>query len=253
MTAVDAILLLAAFVGGVLNSVAGGGSFFTFPALVFAGVPPIAANATSTVALWPGSLASGLAYRQEVRRLGGGLGWYLGASAVGGALGALLLVHTPAQAFSRLVPFLLLAATALFTFGPALLARLSGRAHRATPAPAWVGAWAQLPIALYGGYFGGGMGLVMLAAYTVLGFTDLHQMNGLKAATAVLINAAAVGTFVLAELVVWRQGLWMTVGASAGGYLGAVLAKRMPQAVVRRFVAAVGWALTAYFFWRGGA
>ncbi len=193
-----ALLFGAAFFGGALNSVAGGGSFLTFPALVFAGVPPLAANATSTVALWPGSVASALGYRRELKGEWPRLRLMLPLSLLGGLVGAVTLVKTPPHVFVGLMPFLLLAATLVFTFGDAINARLGGRARGP-----WLVAALQLGIAVYGGYFGGGMGLMMLAAFTLWGMTQLHEMNALKSALGVAINGIAIVAFVVAGKVDW--------------------------------------------------
>ncbi len=250
MSSLDVLWLLgAAFLAGALNAVAGGGSFFTVPALIVAGVSPVVANATSTVALWPGSLASAWGYRREVaaeRRMAVELSL---VSAVGGVAGALLLVWTPADVFLRLLPFLLLAATLFFTFGPRIRAALG--AHGGERSGRGAALALQALIAVYGGYFGGGMGLMMLAAFALMGMTDIHRMNGLKSLLGALINGLAVATFIVARVVDWSIVLPMVVGAIAGGYLGASVARRLPAVHVRRFVIAVGWAMTVAFFVRG--
>ena len=239
----------AALLAGALNAVAGGGSFFTVPSLIFLGVSPVVANATSTVALWPGSLASAWGYRREVaaeRRMAVELSL---VSAVGGVAGALLLVWTPADVFLRLLPFLLLAATLFFTFGPRIREALGAQGgERGGRASALV---LQGLIAVYGGYFGGGMGLMMLAAFALMGMTDIHRMNGLKSLMGALVNGLAVATFIVARVVDWSIVLPMVLGAIAGGYLGATVARRLPGVHVRRFVIAVGWAMTVAFFVRG--
>lgn len=252
MTIVEAgALVLAAMLGGALNAVAGGGSFVTFPALVFTGVAPIAANATSTVALWPGTVASAAAYRAERRARRGLLLLLGGVSIVGGILGAVLLLRTPQATFVRLVPYLLLLATTLFTFGGAIAARLRARVGKVA-GPAWLAtggvALLQLAIATYGGYFGGGIGVLMLAALALLGMEDMHAMNALKTLLASCINGVAVLTFVLAGAVDWPEALLMVAGAIVGGYGAAASARRLDPALVRRFVILVGFAMTAYFF-----
>jgi uncharacterized membrane protein YfcA len=245
-----ALLLTAAAFGGALNSVAGGGSFLTFPALLLVGLAPITANATNAVALWPGSLAAAIAYRRELpqdRR------WFLGLLAIGsggGVLGALLLLRTSNAAFSRLVPFLLLLAALVFTFGPSLNARLrslgSSRITRRLQGVA--GALLLFAIAIYGGYFGGGMGMLLLATFSLLGMTNMHAMNALKNALATLINFVAVCIFVWRGRVLLGPGLSMVVAAPVGGYAGAAFARRLPAPLVRRFVLVVAWSMTAYFF-----
>jgi uncharacterized membrane protein YfcA len=246
------VLFVAALLGGTINSVAGGGSFLTFPALIVTGVPSIAANATSTVALWPGSLASVGAYRRELRRARH-TGLLAVVSVVGGTIGALLLLHTPPAAFQRLIPWLLLGATLLFAFGPTLTLRLRKRAGGAggVEVSATGMAVAQFVIAFYGGYFGGGIGILMLAALGLMGVENINEANAVKTLLASCINGAAVVTFVVARAVVWPQALVMLVGAIAGGYMGAATARRLPPLLVRRVVIAIGCAMTLYFFIHG--
>lgn len=245
MGALEAMFLaLAAFGGGALNAVAGGGSFVTFPALIVTGVAPIEANATSAVALWPGTLSSILAYRRELFAQRAGAPGLALVSLVGGAAGALLLVNTPPAVFMELVPFLLLAATLLFAFGDRLHSRLN---RRGPPRPAF-GAIAQLGIAVYGGYFGGGIGIMMLAAFALMGMTDIHRMNALKVLLTLAINGVAVVTFVITGVVEWLPAAMMVAGAVLGGYGGAALALRLDPRWVRRFVIALGAAMSAWFF-----
>lgn len=235
---------VAAFLAGGLNSVAGGGSFLTFPVLVLSGQGELAANATSTLALWPGSVASVFGYRREVGALWSLAKAYAAVSLAGGLLGVALVVHTPSETFAAVLPFLLLAATLVFTFGPAFLrARPAGGVTRGALA-------VQFVVGVYGGYFGGGIGLLMLASFTLLGLTDIHAMNGLKALLGTLINAMAVVGFAVAGLVAWRVGLVMAVAAVAGGYGGAALFRRLPAEGVRRAVVGLSWVMTALFFAR---
>lgn len=234
-----------------MNSVAGGGSFIAFPALLFTGVPPIPANATNTIALWTGAAASGGAYRKRLdvpRRIMIPL---LGASMIGGLAGALLLLKTPAHTFMRVLPWLTLGATLLFAFGKKLAGeRASLIEHESTSAALLGATFFQLCVAVYGGYFGGGMGIVMLAMLAALGMTDIHSMNALKSVMGFVINGVAVVTFVAKGAVYWRHGIIMILGGIAGGYLGAHYAMKMPQAWVRWFVVLVGAGMTAYFFWK---
>jgi len=244
-------LFFAGVLGGALNSVAGGGSFIAFPALLFTGVPPIPANATNTIALWTGAAASGGAYRKRLdipRRV---LRPLLAASLVGGLAGAFLLLKTPAQTFMRVLPWLTLGATLLFAFGKKLAGgRKSIIEHEAT-GMALVGATLfQLVVAVYGGYFGGGMGIVMLAMLAALGMTDIHAMNALKSVMAFMINGVAVVTFVIARAVYWKHGSVMIVGGIVGGYVGAHYAQKIPQVWIRMFVVLVGAGMTLYFFWK---
>lgn len=249
-----ALLVLAATAGGAMNAVAGGGSFLTFPSLLFAGVPAIPANATSSVALWPGSLASAWGYREDLGHEARVLRWFGAASLVGGLAGALLLLLTPEVTFRALVPWLLLGATAIFAFGPLLARRLrdaGGLSHRVTTRALLVLALVQLLVAVYGGYFGGGIGILMLAAFAAMGMEDIHAMNGLKAVLALLINGVAVAAFLVAGVVRWPEALLMVAGAVLGGYLGARGAKKVDPKWVRAFVIAVGLLLSAYFFATG--
>lgn len=254
MSLVHGILLfLAAMLAGTMNSVAGGGSFISFPTLIFTGVFPIPANATSTVALWPGSVASISAYWKKLPRANRLLLPLTLVSLAGGLLGALILLHTPEQTFMRLVPYLFLVATLLFTFGKKISGRLSGLGRSSRP-PSWLtmmgAALVQLLIAVYGGFFGGGIGIMMLALLAMVRMEDIHSMNAVKSLLAAAINGSAVVTFVLAGAVLWPQAILMIGGAILGGYGGAHLAKKLNPKLVRGFVIAVGFSMTAYFLFR---
>lgn len=244
-------LFFAGVLGGALNSVAGGGSFIAFPALLFTGVPPIPANATNTLALWTAAAASGGAYRSKLdvpRRMMIPL---LAASLVGGLVGAFLLLKTPAHTFMRVLPWLTLGATLLFAFGKKLAGGRRSVIEHETTRSALIGATLfQLAVAVYGGYFGGGMGIVMLAMLAVLGMTDVHAMNALKSVLGFVINGVAVVTFIIAGAVYWKHGIIMIVGGIVGGYLGAHYAMKMPQSWIRVFVVLVGAGMTVYFFWK---
>jgi uncharacterized membrane protein YfcA len=241
------LLTLAAFVAGILNAVAGGGSFIAFPALIFAGMPALNANASSTVALFPGQFSSAFAYRSDIRGIEEfSVTMLLVLSLIGGLLGALLLLVTPADVFERLVPWLLFFATAVFilgNFAPASATihfRLGPRAVLAV----------QFLIACYGGYFGGGIGFLMLAALTLFGMRDIHAMNGIKILMGTMMNATAVVTFVVAGIVHWPETIGMAVASFIGGYIGVIGAKRVDPAALKGFVAVVATILTIYFFWR---
>jgi uncharacterized protein len=246
-------LFLAGVLGGALNSVAGGGSFIAFPALLFTGVPPIPANATNTIALWTAAAASGGAYRKQLdvpRRVMIPL---LAASLIGGLIGALLLLKTPAQTFMRVLPWLTLGATLLFAFGKKLAGgRQSVLEHdHETSTAALAGTTLfQLCVAVYGGYFGGGMGIVMLAMLAVLGMTNIHAMNALKSVLGFVINGIAVVTFIVARAVYWKHGIVMIIGGIVGGYLGAHYALKISPVWIRMFVVLVGAGMTVYFFWK---
>ena len=247
-------LFVAAAVGGAINAVAGGGSFVTLPMLMLYGhVPAVPANATSTVALWPGSIASARAYRKELQTqrdilLRMGL-----VSLLGGVLGSLLLLHTKNADFVKLLPWLLFGATLVFTFGGAITKFVKSRVGP-TSMPAWVSLVGttlfQFVIAVYGGYFGGGIGILMLATLALMGMEDIHTMNALKTLLASLINGAAVVLFIAYRAVYWPQACVMLVGAILGGFFGADYAKRIPPLRVRQFVILVGFGLSAYYFMR---
>jgi len=241
---------VAGALGGALNSVAGGGSFIAFPALLFTGVPPIPANATNTIALWTGATASGGAYRKRLDVPGRVLIPLLGASLIGGVAGAFLLLETPARTFMRVLPWLTLGATLLFAFGKKIArGRRSVIGHESTNLALAGATLFQLCVGVYGGYFGGGMGIVMLAMLAALGMTDIHAMNALKSVMGSVINGVAVGNFVIARAIYWKHGMVMILGGIAGGYLGAHYAMKLPQAWIRWFVVLVGAGMTAYFFW----
>ncbi|MEW5915535.1 MAG: sulfite exporter TauE/SafE family protein [Gemmatimonadota bacterium] len=244
------LILLAAFAGSAVNSIAGGGTLITFPAIVGLGIKPIVANATSTVALWPGQVASIWGYRDE---LAGAREWakrWAIPSVLGGFAGAALLLVTPADRFEVIVPWLVLGATFLFVAQKPVM-RALGRAGSVggdgAPDPtahrAPVGALAyQFGVGVYGGYFGAGIGILMLAVLGYLGFSNIHRMNGLKNWGGLCINAAAVLTFALSSLVQWPVALIMALGALTGGYVGARTAQRVPQKVVRQAIAIIGFA-----------
>ncbi|MDP9162236.1 MAG: sulfite exporter TauE/SafE family protein [Acidobacteriota bacterium] len=252
MTLGHAIFLFAAgILGGALNAVAGGGGFIAFPALVFVGVPQIPANATNTVALWTGVTASGGAYRKQLDVPKRVLVPLLVAGVAGGILGAFLLLKTPEQTFAKLLPWLMLGATLLFIFGRMLAGkRTSSVGWQATNA-AIVGASVfELLVAIYGGYFGGGLGIVNLAMLAAVGMTDIHAMNALKAVLSSAINGVAVIVFIFSRAIFWPHAIVMTIGALIGGYFGAKYALRLPQIWIRWFVILVGTSMTVYFFTR---
>lgn len=236
--------------GGALNSVAGGGSFIAFPALLFTGVPPIPANATNTIALWTAAAASGGAYRKRLDVARRFMVPLLSASLIGGIAGAILLLSTPARTFMRVLPWLTLGATLLFAFGRRLAAgRKSIVEHEASIGALASATFFQLAVAVYGGYFGGGMGIVMLAMLATLGMTNIHSMNALKSVMGFVINGVAVVVFVVERAVYWKHGAVMIAGGILGGYLGAHYAQKLPQAWIRWFVVMVGTGMTVYFFW----
>ncbi len=244
-------LFLAGLLGGALNAVAGGGSFVAFPALLFTGVPPVQANATNTVALWIGTTASGGAYRNRLHISRRVMLPLVATSIAGGLIGAFLLIKTPAHTFLRVLPWLLFGATLLFAFGKHLASGLSrGLEHEASTAALTVACLFELIAAVYGGYFGGGLGIMNLAMLAALGMTDIHAMNALKVVLGAVINGVAVVTFIAARAIYWPQAIVTTVGAVLGGYFAAHFAQKLPQAWIRAFVILVGTGMTIYFFVR---
>jgi uncharacterized membrane protein YfcA len=237
------LLFFAAAIGGALNAVAGGGSFLTLPALILAGVSPVAANATSTLALWPASLSSTFAYRGDIKTSRQWMAALGVTSLVGGLAGALLLVRTSDSSFLRLLPWLMLVAAATFTFGNKLR-----RAHWHPGLAAVV--VVQFFIATYGGYFGGGMGIMMLATMALAGMTNIHEMNGLKSFLGVSINGVALAIFIFSGAITWKYGLLMVIGATLGGYVTAFFARKIDARYIRGFVIAIAWVMTIYFFVR---
>lgn len=238
----ELVSFAAAFVAGAINSVAGGGTLVSFPALIWLGLPSTIANATSTVAIWPGSLGGMLGFRRNLCDLEPRLYALIVPSLIGGIAGAVLLRVTPTSLFDRLVPFLILFATCLFMAQDAVQRALkigSSSSHRGSE---WLyGALAfQLVVALYGGYFGAGLGIMMLAALSIIGLSDIYQMNGLKNLLALCINGVAAMYFVWKGMVYWPDVIVMAVGAIAGGVGGAGLAQRLGRMTVRRVVIAVG-------------
>jgi uncharacterized protein len=250
-------LFFAALVAGTVNSVAGGGSFISFPALLFTGMPPIPANATNTVAVWPGTVASAVAYRKaftpQARRL---LPPLLITGIVGGVLGAVILLRTPPSTFLHLVPWLLLVATLLFVFSGRMTSWVRSRAGHAPgdeklPRGLFLtGLVLQLVISMYVGYFGAGTGILLLALLALLGLEDIHAMNAMKTLLVSVANGVAIVTFIWARVIVWPQALLMLVGAVIGGYGGAHLAQRMNPQHVRWLVIGIGFVMSAYFFIR---
>ena len=247
-----AILFACAFAAGAINSIAGGGTLITFPVLIWLGLDPKIANATSTVALWPGLFGGLFGYRKELENSSTIL-FRLGlTSVIGGAIGAWLLIWTPSPVFARLVPFLILFATILFMAQGGITRRLRLQPIVAEPkALWWVGAIIfQFFSAMYGGYFGAGNGILMLAALGLLGLKDLNRANGIKNFLGICINSVAVLLFSLSGLVVWQDALVMACGALAGGYFGASMAVRIGQVWVRRGVVVIGFVIFLVMIWQ---
>jgi uncharacterized protein len=245
------LVVLASAVAGAVNSIAGGGTLLTFPALVGLGISPIVANATSTIALWPGALGSMWGYRRELEGMRHWAVAFALPSLTGGLFGAWLLLRTPPERFADLVPWLVLGATLLFIVqGPITAAITRRRGSGTVEVRARPGAGEltiprsvlvyQFLVAIYGGYFGAGVGILMLAALGFAGFTNIHQMNGLKNWGGLCMNAIAAITFAFSDIVNWPVALAMAVGAALGGYVGSRTAQRVPQGAVRRAIVVIG-------------
>ena len=238
-------VFVSGFVAGAINSVAGGGTLISFPARIWAGLPSPIANATSTVAIWPGSLGGLWGYRRDLRGLPRTTYALVFPSLIGGIVGAMLLRRTPTEVFDRLIPLLILFATILFMLQEPVqrLIKTTGQAHAGSKV--WLaGALVfQLFVSVYGGYFGAGIGILMLAAFGIMGFTDIHQMNGLKNFLALCINGVAAFYFIGNGMVSWRHALVMAIGAIAGGVGGAGVARRIGPKGVRRIVIGVGFTM----------
>lgn len=247
-------LFLAALLAGALNSIVGGGSFVSFPALLATRMPPINANATNTAALWPGLVASAGAYRRVfARSVWRILPALIVASLAGGLLGAIILLHTSQTTFMRLVPWLLLLATLLFAGSEKASVWIRERCIRVTGSTrvATVGGVAlQLLIGVYIGYFGAGVSILVMSMLALIGIQDIHEMNGIRTLLVSVANAAAIILFILARAIVWPQTLLMLVGAMLGGYVGAHYAQKLDPPLVRRLVIFAGFAMSLYFFIR---
>ncbi|MDO4681673.1 MAG: sulfite exporter TauE/SafE family protein [Lautropia sp.] len=240
------MLALAAFAAGVLNAIAGGGTFLTFPALVWTGVPPVTANATSAFAVCPGYLGSVMGFRAELAALPRSLLWReIGLSALGGAVGAMLLLVTPARTFAGIVPWLLLFATGLFAIAPWLV-RCSGHVRSARAGTGRM--LGLLAVAIYGGYFNGGLGILLMALYLLVGEARLNTVNALKNLNSLVLSVVSVITFALGGAIVWPQALWMALFATLGGFTGALLARRLPTVWVRGIVILTGLLMACLFF-----
>lgn len=247
----DAIFwFAAAFAAGAINSVAGGGTLLTVPTMVWLGMPAINANATSTVALWPGSLSGAWGFRRELAEADPRIFALVAPSVAGGLAGAMLLERTPADLFERIVPVLILFATCLFMAQEPLQRRFNlATARERSPWLSWTMIF-QLLVGVYGGYFGAGIGIMMLAALSLMGHSDIHQMNGVKNMLAVAINGIAIGYLAFTDLILWPTALLMAAGAIAGGVGGAGMARRIGRTAVRRIVVAVGFAMALIMFIR---
>jgi uncharacterized protein len=247
-------LVVAAFLGGLLNAVAGGGSFLLFPALLGMKISPIQANATNTVALWPGQLTSIAAYRNDVRKnLGIAVPMAI-AGFIGGTAGAIVLLITPPKTFMHLVPWLLLGAALIFAVSGSISRWLERRkktaAVRAQTRHNALVFFATTVVCFYIGYFGAGAGFLIITLLSLLGYQDLNEINALKVVSTTMANGIAFVIFVFNGQVVWRYCLAAMVACAIGGYTSASFARRVPQPVLRGVVVFIGLAMAAWFFWR---
>lgn len=244
-------LLVAGFFGGVVNSVAGGGSFITFPALLFVGVPPISANATNTFASCSGYLSGAYAFRRDLRAHRKELPRFVIISLLGGAAGAWLLLQTPEALFREAIPWLLLFATVLFIFGGRLnnlLKRLGSMHRHASSVGRFLMMLLLLGVSVYGGFFNAGLGIIILSYLALAGYSDIHAMNGLKLLVSSAVSLIAIALFMHDGVIAWYQGTLVLLGTLAGGYVAAHLSRQLPQRHVRAGVVVAGIAITAYFF-----
>ena len=255
MTWTEALLLaVAAAAAGLINAVAGGGTLVTFPTLLLVGTPSVVANATNTLALVIGTFGGLFGYRRQLGQVRGWLTRFIPVSLAGGLIGAVLLTASGEKIFSRLVPFLLLFATVLF-LGQGAFRRFAGFDDAAGAAhphsrTAWVAIVFQFFVAVYGGYFGAGIGILMLASLGFVGLSDIHEMNALKTVLGSLINLVAAAYFIFAGLISWPKAGVMTVGALAGYFFGAHFAQRIPQKQVRRIITGIGFTISAVLFYQ---
>ncbi len=245
-------LFAAGFFGAVLNAIAGGGTFITFPALLLVGVPPVSANATNTFASCFGYISGAYGFRRELRAQGKELPRFVLFSLLGGITGAWLLLQTPELLFRKAIPWLLLFATCLFIFGERLngIARRLVARHRHAPLVGRVLLLLMLlGVCIYGGFFNAGLGIIILSYLALAGHTHINAMNGIKLLISSCVSLVAIALFVFARVIAWPEGISMIAGALAGGYLAARISRRTPQGYVRGFVAFAGTAITLYFFY----
>ncbi len=241
------LIALAAFSAGILNTIAGGGTFLTFPALVFIGVPPVIANATSGVAVFPGYLSGALGFKKELQVFDRKQLIRLSLiTIIGGLIGSLLLLVSSNKAFSIVVPFLLFGATLTFLYGDKIRKWAESKNRAVTP----FGAFGLFFVSIYGGYFNGGLGIILLALFALWAMNDIHEMNGLKNGLSFVLSAISVAVFAIGGLVEWHYAIVMMIAATLGGYAGAPIARALSKETVRTLIAIVGFTMSAVFFWR---
>lgn len=253
LTLLDYALLGAVgFFASILNAMAGGGSFFMFPALVFVGLPPQLANVTNKVGMWTGAIASVAGYRNEIAQFGKQIWPLVAVGAVGSVLGSLLLLITPAHHFEAMVPFLMGAATLVFAFGQRVSDRIKGTTNNTSAPAKLTGALpfiGQGVIGLYAGFFGAGMGIIMMALYQLIGIKQIHLMNGLKVSVASAMLGISAITFIILTPIHWPSAIAIIAGTIAGGYLGPSIARRLPTVLIRAFIILYGVIVTSYFLY----
>jgi uncharacterized membrane protein YfcA len=247
-----AVAFAAAFLAGAINSVAGGGTLVSFPTLIWLGLGSVTANATSTVAIWPGTVGSAWGYRRELKTAEKRFLALVAPSLVGGLTGAILLHYTPTQTFDKMVPVLILFATLLFMAQEWVQRMLKTGSAETRRTNGWLagGMLFQLGVGLYGGYFGAGIGILMLAALSILGVRDIHEMNGLKVIFGGSVNGIAAAYFIFAHMVYWPYVLLMMFGSILGGFLGAGTARRLGRTMVRWTVISIGLGMAISLFFR---
>ncbi|MGI9571468.1 MAG: sulfite exporter TauE/SafE family protein [Desulfobulbia bacterium] len=246
------LLFMAGLFGGMLNSIAGGGTFITFPALLFAGVPPISANATNTFASCSGYISGAYAFRKELQVYKRELPKYILISLLGGIAGAWLLLQTPESLFREAIPWLLLFATLLFVFGSRLneiLRQFAPRYRHVSSIGGLLLLLMLVGVCIYGGFFNAGLGIIMLSYLVLAGHTNINAMNGLKLLTSTCVSLAAIALFIYDGEIVWFEGSIVLLGTLSGGYIAARISRQISQAYVRSFVALAGGSITLYFFY----
>ena len=252
MTFEVVFLFTAGFLGGVINSIAGGGSFITFPALLFVGVPPVSANATNTFASLSGYLSGTFAFRKELLAHRKELPRFVITSLIGGISGAWLLLQTPDSLFREAIPWLLLFATVLFIFGDQLnrsLKTLSSQHKYASSIGAFLISLFLLGVCIYGGFFNAGLGIIILSYLALAGYNNINTMNGIKLLVSSCVSIIAVALFIIKDVIVWSEGIPVLLGTLVGGYFAAHLSRQLPQSYIRAFVIFASIGTTTYFFY----
>jgi uncharacterized membrane protein YfcA len=243
------LLFFAGVLAGVCNAIAGGGTFFTFPVFLSAGIPPVVANASNAVAVWPGHALAAIGYRKELREIKHGIKGSLAIAMVGGAVGALLLAYIGNRSFSMLIPFLILFATLLFMYGKAVNSWIDSRtASISIESPGYLTRVSEFAVAVYGGFFGAGLGIMLMGGLLMLGVHDIHANNALKNLLGALITAVSVIVLTVSGLVSWPHTIFAFVGAVVGGFLGVPLARLLSDIWLKRLVILIGIFLTIYYF-----